>query len=64
MTTDDVRQLLRDKIAEAGTAKDWAHTAGVSSPYVSDVINGNREPGESILTALGLERVVTYRSIK
>lgn len=64
MTTDDVRQLLRDKIAEAGTAKDWAHTANVSAPYVSDVLNGNREPGEAILSALGLERVVSYRSVK
>ena len=64
MTTDDVRQLLRTKIAEAGTAANWARSAGVSSAYVSDVLNGGREPGSSILDALGLERVVTYRSIK
>jgi DNA-binding transcriptional regulator YdaS (Cro superfamily) len=39
----------------------WARKHGVSPAYVSDVINGRREPGPAILDALGIERVVTYR---
>jgi lambda repressor-like predicted transcriptional regulator len=37
---------------------------GVSPAYLSDVLNGNREPGPKIIDALGLERVVTYRKKK
>jgi DNA-binding transcriptional regulator YdaS (Cro superfamily) len=39
----------------------WARSHGISPAYVSDVINGRREPGPAILDALGIERVVTYR---
>ena len=35
----------------------------MSSPYVSDVINGRREPGQAILDALKIKRVVEYREI-
>jgi hypothetical protein len=58
MTTDDVRQLLRDKVTEAGTAVEWARGANVSPAYVGDVLKGSKEPGRAILSALGLERVM------
>lgn len=64
MKADDVRSLLRRAIATESTAKAWADKNGVSPQYASDVLNGAREPGEAILKALGLERVVTYRKIK
>jgi DNA-binding transcriptional regulator YdaS (Cro superfamily) len=39
----------------------WARSHNLSPAYVSDVINGRREPGPAILEALGIERVVSYR---
>ena len=50
---------MRTAIAEMERGKRGA--AGVSQQYVNDVLKGRREPGESILKALGLERVVSYR---
>ena len=34
---------------------------GVSYQHLNDVLSGKREPAGKILTALGLERVVSYR---
>lgn len=64
MTSDDVRALLRDKVAAAGSAMKWAEDAGTAATYVSDVLRGKVEPGPRILKALGLERVTTYRRVK
>jgi DNA-binding transcriptional regulator YdaS (Cro superfamily) len=44
----------------AGGQAAWAARHGLSASYVSDVLNGRRDPGESILRALGLARVVRY----
>ncbi len=57
---DDVRDRLEAAIAAAGSAAAWAAAAGISSAYVSDVRLRRRPPGASVLTALGLARVVTY----
>ncbi len=34
---------------------------GVSPQYLNDVLKERRDPGDSILGPMGLERVVTYR---
>lgn len=52
---------LETAIAEAGSARAWATRVGVSDVYVSDVRRGIRPPGPSVLQALGLQRVVSYR---
>jgi len=52
---------LRAACAASGSQKAWAAQAGVSQAYVNDVIRGRREPGDSILGPLGIERVITYR---
>lgn len=54
----DVRELIRSQAKPTQAA--WAKANGVSPAYVSDVIQGRREPGEKILKALGLKRVVSY----
>jgi hypothetical protein len=59
MTADEVRSLIRDKVAEAGSLRAWGAQAGVSAAYLSDVLNGNREPGETVAAALGLRKVVS-----
>ena len=60
MKADEVRALLRDEIAKAGTAKEWAAKFGMSPQLVSDTINGAREPSWKIMRALGLKRETVY----
>ena len=59
MTADDVRAKLRANIDGSQASSAKAH--GVSPAYLSDVLNGRREPGEAILSALGLTRVAVYQ---
>jgi hypothetical protein len=40
-----------------------AYGCGVSPAYMSDILNGRREPGESVLRALGFRKVVRYERI-
>ncbi|MBE7197160.1 MAG: hypothetical protein INR70_05070 [Parafilimonas terrae] len=47
-------------IEEAGSARAWARSVGLSEAYVCDVRNGRRAPGAGMLLALGLVRVVSY----
>jgi DNA-binding transcriptional regulator YdaS (Cro superfamily) len=61
MTLDQVRALLRRECDKIGNQAAWAKAHGVSAAYVSDVLVGRREPGDAILRALGLVRVVTYQ---
>lgn len=60
MTADDVIAKLRAAIEEAGSAKSWAAANGFSDAYVSDVLKGNRRPGDRILLALGLSAETIY----
>jgi len=47
-------------VKQAGSQTVAAKRLGVSGAYLSDVIHERREPGEKILSALGLKRVVNY----
>lgn len=57
----DVIKLIRSEAAKHGTQKALADHLGISDAYLSDVLNGRKDPGEAILGPLGVERVVTYR---
>lgn len=61
MTEADVLRVLARECRRCGTQAEWAKAQGISPTYVSDVLKGRRAPGDSILAALGFERVVTYR---
>lgn len=54
-------EALRAAVEEFGTQTAFAAKHGISLPYVNDVLRGHRDPGDKILDALGLEKVVTYR---
>ncbi len=60
MTTLDVCARLRRACRDAGGQKAWAQKNGVSPAYVSDVMNSRCEPGDAILKALNLRRVIRY----
>ena len=60
MTRESVIRKLRQLIAEKGTAKAAAQFLGVSSQYLSDVLKGRRDPGDKILSSMGLQSRVVY----
>lgn len=56
----DVCARLNREVRAAGSQKAWALANGVSPQYLHDVLNARREPGATILAALGLRKVVRY----
>lgn len=56
----DALEVIRRAVEKAGSQKAFAKANGLSEPYVSDVMNGRRDPGPRILEAVGLERYVGY----
>jgi DNA-binding transcriptional regulator YdaS (Cro superfamily) len=56
----EVCTRLRVACKAAGGQSAWAERHSLSPAYVSDVLNARRDPGDSILRALGLRRVVRY----
>jgi transcriptional regulator with XRE-family HTH domain len=64
MTEHDVVALLRRRCEAPESQASFARAAGVSQQYVNDVLKRDKAPGEAILRALGLERVVTYRRVR
>lgn len=63
LTEHEVMQRLRDAIKEAGGQRKFAEAHGFTVGYVSDVLRGNRALADRILSAIGVERTVTYRVI-
>ena len=64
MTADDVRTVLKDACKKAGTSAAWADKHNVSQAYVSDTINGRRDPGPAICKALGIAPKISYEKVK
>ncbi len=60
ITQAELIALLREQ-APQGKQEAWGAAHKVAASYLSDVLNGRRDPGKSILAALGYERVVLYR---
>lgn len=63
MTSDDVRKILKAECDDCGSQVVWATKHSLSPSYTSDVLNGRREPGPALLSALGLRKIVMYRRL-
>lgn len=61
MSESDVLQMLLKAIKKAGSQKEFADQHDISPQYVNDIVLGRRRPGNKVLQALGLERVVLYK---
>ncbi len=61
ISRDAIVALMRTAIDKAGSPDALAAQWGISVQYIADVLRGYRDPGKSILKALGYERVVLYR---
>ena len=57
----DVIKILQAACKKAGTQAAWAKANGISAAYVTDVLSGKRNAGAKILSALGVEKVVTHK---
>lgn len=57
---EELVEMLRLECGVVGGQSRWANLHNLSPAYVSDVLNGRRDAGEGLLTALGLCRVVLY----
>jgi hypothetical protein len=60
MHVEEVVEKLKAACKDAGGQTAWGAAHGVSGAYVHDCVRGRRDPGESILRALGLQREVRY----
>lgn len=59
LTIKDAVEMVKREV-DATRQADFAAKAGVSQQYISDILSGQRRPGQKILDALGLRKVVTY----
>lgn len=59
MTLEQFRTLIQ-KLADKEGQNVLARRLGVSNAYVSDIVNGRRDPGQKILEGLGYRRVISY----
>lgn len=64
MTDSQVSKLLKAFVAKHKTYREAARAVGISSGYLNDMVNGRRPPTDSVLAAIKLERVVTYKRAK
>lgn len=60
LSPSEALALIREHVNKAGSQTAFAETHGLSKAYVSDTLNGRREPSKAILTAVGLTRSVGY----
>lgn len=60
MRVEEVVERLKVACKNAGGQTAWGAANGVSGAYVHDCVRGRRDPGESILRALGLQREIRY----
>lgn len=55
ITRKDVIRILRERQGKLSINK-FAAELGVSQPHLSDIYNGKRDPGEKVLSKIGLAR--------
>lgn len=62
LTIENVIDRLRREIEAAGSQRQFAQKIGVSAAYLNDVMNRKREPGDKILKAINLQKVIVYKA--
>ncbi len=63
LTNKELIAEIRAAIKRAGSQKAFIEQLGnpFSEQYLSDVLNGRRDPGQAILDAIGYTKEVRYR---
>jgi hypothetical protein len=60
----DIVEELRLLADSMSTHRALAKKIGISDAYLSDVLNGRRDPGPAICKFLKVEAVTVYREVK
>jgi transcriptional regulator with XRE-family HTH domain len=55
-----VVDLLRVLVSQEDSQSALAAEIGISPQYLNDILHGRREPGETVLKYLGLQKRVIY----
>jgi|CXWL01.1.fsa_nt_gi predicted transcriptional regulator len=58
-----IRNLLAEQCKAEITQYQWATKHHISPAYVSDFLNGRRDPGEALLKALGFRKAMRYEKV-
>jgi len=61
---ENVTTKLLALVGAAGSQKAAADKLGITPGYLSDLLRGNRKPGEKLLVKLGLKRTIVYSDIE
>lgn len=64
ITTEQLRQWVVAELNNWPSQESYAAANGFSAQYLSDFLNGRRDPGDKILDAIGFERIVRFRRKK
>lgn len=62
MNREEINTYIKGFIAANynGSQKEFAEKNDLSATYVTDVLRNRRDPGQKILDAIGVEKVVRY----
>ena len=60
MTHDDILANIESLIEIYGSARALANHWGISVQYLCDIRKGRRQPGNAVLSPMGLTKHVTY----
>ncbi len=61
--TDDVVKALESAVEAAGGLRAWGRQHQFTASYVSDVLNGRRNPSERLARAVGFVRVQGWERV-
>lgn len=64
LTEEKLLTLLNRYVSKHKTKQDAARALAISAPYLSDILSGRRPVPDSVLSAIQVKRVVTYRKEK
>jgi predicted XRE-type DNA-binding protein len=63
-TQDELSVILRDYVSQFRTKTEAAEALGITLPYLSDILRGNRLISDTVAQKLGYRKETTYRRIK
>ena len=64
MNVDGLVEKLREEVSVYDTIDDFAFDNHVSGVYIGQVLRKKQNPGPAILSILGFEKVIRYRSVR
>lgn len=64
LSAEEMKELLRQSVKDAGGQSACAKNFGVSTQYINDCLHGRRDIGKSIAAPLGYEPITIYVPVK